>query len=69
MDRLLTLEDIVKILGVSPRTVARLLKEQSLPTPIRIGKQLRWSKKQIEQFVENGGTASEVKTRKKPVTA
>jgi len=51
---LLTPEDIARIVGMSPTYVRdRLSKQRGFPPPIRIGKLLRWTREDIERWIES----------------
>lgn len=51
----LTIKDLAERWAVSSRSVRRLLDSGKLPTPLRIGKALRFSLRAIERF-ENDKT-------------
>jgi excisionase family DNA binding protein len=41
-DRLLPIDEVARILRLSPRTVFRLVKRGELIPPLRIGRSIRW---------------------------
>ena len=43
-EKLLRRREVAKMLGVSERTVLRLTESGVLPTPVRIGRSVRWLK-------------------------
>jgi len=51
---LITVEDVANLMQVSTRTIWRLLSAGKIPTPLRIGKSVRWRTNQIENWIEAG---------------
>ena len=49
---LLRVRDVAETLGVSKRTVWRLVSGGRLPQPVAIGRCKRWRQADVEQFVE-----------------
>jgi prophage regulatory protein len=47
-------EELSTILGVSKRTLWRLVSAKLLPKPLRIGGSVRWRRDQIQQWIEQG---------------
>jgi excisionase family DNA binding protein len=45
-------EDVAQLLGIHQRTVDNLVKAGKLPRSINVGRQLRWRKKDIENWVD-----------------
>lgn len=52
---LLTVEELAKILKVSPRTVWRMESAGNVPKPIRIGKTVRWLAADVKTFLSSRG--------------
>lgn len=46
--------EVAQLLGVSRRTVYRLLDAGDIPKPMKLGNATRWRRKDIELFVEAG---------------
>ncbi len=44
--------DVAYALGVSPRTVRRLVDTDELPPPLRVGGMKRWRRSAIESWIE-----------------
>jgi excisionase family DNA binding protein len=51
---LMSAETLATMLGVSKRTIWRLLSGKQLPEPIRIGGSVRWRRDQIDRWIESG---------------
>lgn len=49
---LLRVEDVAGLLGVSKRTVWRLVSGRRLPQPVAIGRCKRWRQTDVERFVD-----------------
>ena len=54
-NRLLSVKDCAKILGVSEATVWRRVRDRSLPEPIGLGRLRRWPKSAILDFIAGRG--------------
>ena len=50
---LINANELAKILGISQRTIWRLIASGKLIQPIRIGKNVRWRLDQVNQWIEN----------------
>ena len=50
----LTADDVSKQLKISKRTLWRLVSKGDIPKPIKFGGNVRWSKKNMENWIENG---------------
>lgn len=46
--RLMNLEETCQYLSISAPTLRRMVAQKLLPKPIRIGRAVRWDKKQID---------------------
>ena len=46
--------EVAQLLGISKRTVYRLLDAGQIPKPIKLGNATRWRRSDIELFVEAG---------------
>ena len=51
---LLTIDDLAKRLNVSKGTIRNHLNEGRIPSPIRLGNNLRWRPEQINEWIEAG---------------
>jgi excisionase family DNA binding protein len=51
---LLSVSDLAKVLGTSTRTVWRLLGQEKLPAPARLGTRLRWRARDIDDWITAG---------------
>lgn len=52
---LLTAVEVGKLLGISLRTIRRYCSEQAvIPEPVRIGRNVRWRRQDIEDWIEQG---------------
>jgi excisionase family DNA binding protein len=52
--RLLSVEEVAELLGVSKRSVFRLADIQKLPAAIRLGRSVRWDRFQLEKWIADG---------------
>ena len=50
----LDVKQVAQLLGLSRRSVYRLLDAGQIPKPLKLGSATRWRHKDIEQFVEAG---------------
>jgi excisionase family DNA binding protein len=48
---LLKVDQVALMLGLSERTVWRLVETGEIPRPIKLGRSVRWSRSTIERFV------------------
>ena len=54
-DTLMTRQEVVNLLRIDPRTLRRLEREGSIPSPIVIGERtLRWRRREIEKYLTEG---------------
>ena len=51
---LISAHELSTILGISKRTVWRLLSGKQLPAPVRIGGSVRWRRDQICNWINEG---------------
>lgn len=51
---LITLEELAEVLHLSSRTLQRKLSAGELPTPIRIGRSIRWQLAVIHKWIQDG---------------
>jgi excisionase family DNA binding protein len=49
-DALLTYEQVAKLLDVDKKTVRRMVEEGDFPSPMKIGKQIRWRTVTVREF-------------------
>ena len=59
---LLTIQDLANLLKISPRSIWRLVATQKLVPPIHVGGAIRWKQESITKWLDNGGSALNVKT-------
>jgi excisionase family DNA binding protein len=52
--RLITAEELAKLMQVSERTLWRLLSGGKLPQPVRIGRNTRWRLAEVTEWIERG---------------
>jgi excisionase family DNA binding protein len=52
--KLLNAEEVAEMLGVSERTLWRLLSAGKLPNPIRFGRSTRWKSEDIQGWIDKG---------------
>ena len=52
--RLLSVESVAQLLSVSVRHVWRLADGGKMPRPIKLGASVRWDRKSIETWIEEG---------------
>jgi excisionase family DNA binding protein len=51
---LIPAEEVATMLGVSERTLWRLLSAGKLPEPVRIGRNTRWRAAEVRDWIEQG---------------
>ena len=51
-ERLLSLAEVARLLGVCSRTVRRLIQKQEFPKPVKIGACLRFYENEIRGYIE-----------------
>ena len=51
---LIPVEEVASMLGVSERTLWRLLSAGKVPEPLRIGRSTRWRSAEIREWIERG---------------
>ena len=51
---LLTVEQVAKLLQVSPRSVWRLRSAGEIPEPVKIGGTVRWIADELRHWIANG---------------
>jgi excisionase family DNA binding protein len=64
---LLTVKEVAEMLGLSERTVYRLADVAKMPRPVKIGAAVRWRKKELDTWIEDGCPASQRKAKKDSV--
>ena len=52
--KLITAEELAKLMQVSERTLWRLLSGHKLPEPVRIGRNTRWRLEEVTEWIERG---------------
>ncbi len=50
----LTIQEVAALVRVSVRTLESLLAKNQMPTPVRVGRQRRWSQEAIRRWLETG---------------
>ncbi len=58
-DNLVSVRDIAAVLGCSTPTVWRRVADGSIPQPVKIGGMTRWSKAEIDAFIEQAKSRRE----------
>ena len=56
---LINAHELAEILGISQRTIWRLISTGKLIQPIRIGTSVRWRLDQVNEWIESGCPANE----------
>lgn len=56
---LLTAKEVAALLNVSMRSFWRLKSEGAIPSPIRLGRSIRWALRTINEWIERGCPAPE----------
>jgi len=51
---MLTVDQVARVLGCSPRTVRRLTDSGRMPRPVRLGSLIRWPRETIENWISRG---------------
>lgn len=54
----MTVDEVGQCLGISTRTIYRLIEQKSLPKPFKVGNSTRWRREDIELFVAEGSMAA-----------
>ncbi|AMV40262.1 helix-turn-helix transcriptional regulator [Planctomyces sp. SH-PL62] len=52
--QLISAEELAGLLGISERTLWRLLSARQLPQPLRLGRNTRWRSDEIRRWIEAG---------------
>jgi predicted DNA-binding transcriptional regulator AlpA len=53
-DRLLPVGAVAAILNVSPRSLWKMLYSGKLPTPVRLGRSVKWRLTDVQAFIARG---------------
>ncbi|MFO0014077.1 MAG: helix-turn-helix transcriptional regulator [Planctomycetota bacterium] len=64
--RLLAVDDVAAMLGVSGRHVYRLADGGRMPRPVKLGGAVRWDRQAIESWITNGCPSSPTAKGGKP---
>jgi prophage regulatory protein len=51
---LIPASEVARLLGISKRTLWRLLSAGKLPAPVRLGNNVRWRLDEVEQWISQG---------------
>ena len=54
MSLLLTADEVAAMLGVSERTLWRLLSAGKVPKPVRFGRNTRWRMAEVKEWIDRG---------------
>jgi len=57
--KLLSIDDVAKMLAVCPNTVRNLTDRGDLPSPIRLGRAVRYRLADVEAWIANGSEPAE----------
>jgi prophage regulatory protein len=52
--RLIPADKVAELLGISKRTLWRLLSAGNLPEPVRLGSVVRWKKDELDDWISGG---------------
>lgn len=64
MPELLNAREVAQILRISERSVWRLVSEQKLIAPLRIGGSARWPKSEIQRCLQSAATERDARSAK-----
>jgi len=53
MEQLLTIKEVVQIIGFKKSTIYKFIRENKFPQPLKFGKSSRWKKSEIELWIKN----------------
>ena len=53
-EKLLSVQNVSEMLGVSPRHIRRLNDAGRMPAPVRLGKSVRWPESALTEWVKAG---------------
>lgn len=59
LKRMLTIDDVARLLKVSKRTVWRLVENDQIISPLKIGAAKRWNPRDLDRWIESGCTSQE----------
>ncbi len=54
LDRLLTVHEVAKLLGISTRQIWKLVKLGQVPAPLKLARSARWRQTEVLSFIANG---------------
>jgi excisionase family DNA binding protein len=52
--KLLNVKEVSEMLGISERTIYRLSDAGDMPRPVKLGASVRWRRRELENWVEDG---------------
>ena len=52
MNRLLTIKEVVNIVGFKTSTIYKFIKTKNFPKPVKIGKSSRWKLLDVNNWIE-----------------
>ena len=61
---LMDAREVAHVLGVSVRHVFRLRDLESMPPPVRLGGAVRWQRRTLQDWINNGCPAHSLKVRR-----
>ncbi|WP_456488985.1 helix-turn-helix transcriptional regulator [Caminibacter pacificus] len=53
MEQLLTLKEVIQMVGFKKSTIYKFIKENKFPRPLKFGKSSRWAKSEIDSWIKN----------------
>jgi len=53
MEQLLTLKEVIQMVGFKKSTIYKFIKENKFPRPLKFGKSNRWAKSAIDSWIKN----------------
>jgi predicted DNA-binding transcriptional regulator AlpA len=53
-DEMITVKEVAKMLGKSPRSVRRHSKEGIMPPPVKIHVSTRWRRSEVQRWLDDG---------------
>ncbi len=56
---LLTVKGVAILLNCSESHVRRLFRERKIPQPVRVGRAIRWSRKVLQRWIDDGCPVTE----------
>ncbi|XZE20284.1 helix-turn-helix transcriptional regulator [Pirellulaceae bacterium SH449] len=60
--QLITIQEVASLLRLSVRSVRRLISRGDLSEPLKIGRSVRWKKRTIQEWIDQGCNENSKKT-------